>query len=208
MACLRGLLEGDGSLTTIGDQLIGPSHTLEYAGRNITVTWFDAPFFAAPPRVYAVCFASDGRIVLARSSHDSLLYLPGGGVESGETMDAALVRELREEICAELLRHTYIGCHRVDDPDDPDAPRSVFHMYYSCHVRLDEFVPEVAVSERYTVVERVLVQPEEFMGAIAWSDNPASRIILDRALAARPERQYGRATERVFVRSGRGSQCN
>ncbi len=125
-----------------------------------------------------MCFAPDDRIVLARAVEDSGLYLPGGGVELGETYEEALARELQEEISAELLSLVYVGCQRVDDFEHAEVPHSDFHLFYSCRVRLDEFVPEVAVSER------VLVSTEDFLEVFAWSDDPAARIILERAMKA------------------------
>jgi 8-oxo-dGTP diphosphatase len=50
-------------------------------------------------RVAAVLLDADGRIVLVRHRRGDSVYhlLPGGGVEAGETLEVALVREVREE---------------------------------------------------------------------------------------------------------------
>lgn len=50
--------------------------------------------------VGAVVVNGDGRVLLVRRAHEPLKgewSLPGGGVEVGETLDAAVVRELFEE---------------------------------------------------------------------------------------------------------------
>ncbi len=52
--------------------------------------------------VRAACFDSQGRLFLVRHTYMSGWYLPGGGVERGETMLEALEKEMREEGNLEL----------------------------------------------------------------------------------------------------------
>lgn len=53
--------------------------------------------------VRAACFDEEGRIFLVRHSYVPGWYMPGGGVERGETVPAALAKELREEGNLEII---------------------------------------------------------------------------------------------------------
>ncbi len=64
----------------------------------------------------------DGRVLLARrpegKQHAGLWEFPGGKVEEGETVEGALVRELREELgiepCESCLQHFAFTTHIAD----------------------------------------------------------------------------------------------
>jgi 8-oxo-dGTP diphosphatase len=65
-------------------------------GRKDGRTFPDRPFVG----VGAVVLDHRGRVLLARRGHEPLMgewSLPGGGVELGETLEAAVVREVLEE---------------------------------------------------------------------------------------------------------------
>ncbi|MCW5771815.1 MAG: NUDIX domain-containing protein [Rhodospirillaceae bacterium] len=48
--------------------------------------------------VRAVVLGPDGRLLLVKHTYDRFWYLPGGGMKRGEEAEAALARELREEL--------------------------------------------------------------------------------------------------------------
>ena len=66
--------------------------------------------------VRAVVLDADNRVFLVRHSYVSGWYLPGGGVDFGETMEEALRRELKEEGDIDLvgdavLHGIYLNSH-------------------------------------------------------------------------------------------------
>jgi ADP-ribose pyrophosphatase YjhB (NUDIX family) len=67
--------------------------------------------------VRAVVIDKDGKVFLVMHSYIAGWHLPGGGVETGETLAVALARELREEGNIELL-----------------APPPLFAVYYNSRV--------------------------------------------------------------------------
>ena len=62
---------------------------------------------------YRVCavIVHEGRVLAMRDERSPYFYLPGGRVRLGETAEAALLRELREElyIAAKLLRPLWLN---------------------------------------------------------------------------------------------------
>lgn len=47
-----------------------------------------------------------GKILVARSKGKEAFYIPGGKREAGETDTEALTREIREELCVDLVAHS------------------------------------------------------------------------------------------------------
>lgn len=60
------------------------------------------------PGSYAVILDGAGRVALMRTLKG--LFLPGGGADPGETPDAALRREMREEFGGEVAEARPLGC--------------------------------------------------------------------------------------------------
>lgn len=153
-----------------------PEHRAEH-GRRYRIAWFDPPF--QPPlsdttQALGICFTGDRRIVLV-TWNDEHWSLPGGSLESGETLDQALVREVLEEACARVVRSRYIGCQRVEELDGDR--RACYQTRFWARVELDEFRPE------HEMTARRLVAPEEFRTTLFWGGEATAGLILERGLA-------------------------
>ena len=66
----------------------------------------------------------DGRLLLCRAKGGSTTYLPGGHIEFGETGRQALVREIKEELTAEISVGELIKTVEYDYP--------AFHLSMDC----------------------------------------------------------------------------
>lgn len=79
-------------------------------------------------RVAAV-IQRDGALLMVRHLKAGRTYwmLPGGGVDHGETMAEALVRELREEVCIEIAPGPLV---LASDAIAPDGARHVVNLCF------------------------------------------------------------------------------
>lgn len=155
-----------------------------WEGRRLIVRWMPPAF--VPPRelttqVYGVCFTEHRKIVLVTTG-DGRWNLPGGRPEQGESLEAALEREVWEEARARVVRSTYIGCQQVEDPDAAEGPRLYYQARYWARV---EVYPFKALFE---TTDRQLVEPGEFLGQLFWGDVPIARTVFDCGLAVENQR--------------------
>jgi 8-oxo-dGTP pyrophosphatase MutT (NUDIX family) len=149
-------------------------HCWQSQDRTITFSWIGAVDIDSS-RVYALAFTTDRRMLLVSDgSDDPQFWLPGGGIEDGETPAEALVRELAEEAAATILDMKRLGAQQVDDSQNGTE----YHDFYWCRVSLaEEFVP------RHEVKLRRLVTPDDFLDTLFWGrDDPKAAMLLELAL--------------------------
>ena len=96
-----------------------------------------------------------------------------------------LVREVMEEGCARVVESRYIGCQRVDDPDQPDRSLAPLPKPLLGPGRLLRWNPQ------HEIDERRLVRPEDFLLTLSWGSAPSAAIILAAGLKAEAERGPG-----------------
>lgn len=107
--------------------------------------------------VRAACFDAHGRVFLVRHTYVPGWYLPGGGVEHGETMHEALAKELREEGNLEMT-----------------APPELFHAYLNRKISRRDHVMLYRVQVRQVaprlpdreIAESGFFLPEEFPAGV------------------------------------------
>ncbi len=148
-------------------------HAWDHDGRTTTFSWVGDDSSIVPARVYALAFTHEGRIVLVAGEDPPRWWLPGGGVEQGESAEQALARELDEEAGAVIEDLEFLGHRRVDDPVEG---RSHISMYW-CRVTLPAtFVP------RFEVTRQLVIAPEQFLDHLWWAEDPAAAHLLSLAL--------------------------
>lgn len=159
------------------------AHMAEYpwddGGPHFSFAWagdVDVP----ARRVYSFVFLTDGQMVLVGDGVDDHLWLPGGGVEAGESAEVGLRRELVEEAAADVVAMRRLGMLRVTHADG----RTEHHAFYWVKAELrDNWEPEHEIS-RMKIVEQ-----ENFLDTLFWGrSDPRASTLMESALAC--EREY------------------
>ena len=88
-----------------------------------------------PTRPYLAVSAAifrDGRVLIVRRARPpahGIYTLPGGGVELGETLEEAVIREVREETALEITPVALAGYRAGDCPRRQGRDRTAFRHF-------------------------------------------------------------------------------
>lgn len=83
----------------------------------------------------AIVLDKDNQILLVKHTYQSHWHLPGGGVKKGESLKAAVLREIREEV----------GVIPTEDPE-------LFGIYFHTYLGVHDY-PVIYIVKNYTVVK-------------------------------------------------------
>ena len=102
------------------------------------------------PAAYALVVQA-GKLLVVESCHSGKLYLPGGGVEKGETMSETLQREMREEtgLQAEIVRFLQFKEDFFYSKTEDQGYHSLF-FFYLCRVENTTLPASAALDDTIT----------------------------------------------------------
>ena len=121
--------------------------------------------------VHAFCFC-DGKLVVVYAENKKYWTPPGGGIESGETYEQAVIREVQEETNMKVLHQELIGFQDIYEPD-----RIVRQTRSFCIVEpYGNFVSDPDGE----ITEIKLIDPKDFKQYIDWKE--IGDRVLERAL--------------------------
>lgn len=89
----------------------------------------------------------NGKLLVARSKHKALFYLPGGKREVGESDQQALIREIKEEVSVNLIPHSIEYAHTFEA--QADGKNNGINVKLTCYYAdfSGDLVPDAEIEE-------------------------------------------------------------
>ena len=109
--------------------------------------------------VHAFCFYND-KLVVVYAESKKYWTPPGGGIESGETYEEAVIREVKEETNMKVVKQKLIGYQDIYEPN-----RIVRQTRSICIV---EPIGEFDIDPDGDVTEIKLIDPKDYKKYFDW----------------------------------------
>ena len=114
-----------------------------------------------PQQVHAYCFYQ-GKLVIVYTPSKAIWTPPGGGIEPGETVEQAVIREVLEETNMKVLKQHLIGFQEIHEPE-----RVLIQTRSVCLVEPNG--PFVSDPDG-DITEIKLIEPSDYKKYFDWGD--------------------------------------
>lgn len=121
--------------------------------------------------VHAYCFCGD-KLVLVYTERKGYWTPPGGGVEKGESVEEAIIREVKEETNMKVLKQKIIGYQEVSEP-------TRIHIQTRSVCIVESYGPFVSDPDG-DITEIKLIDPKDYKKYFDWGE--VGDYVIERAL--------------------------
>ncbi len=122
--------------------------------------------------VHAYCFC-DCKLVLVYAEKKGTWTPAGGGLEAGESVEEAVIREVKEETNMKVLKQKIIGYHEAFEPNK-------IHVQTRSVCLVEPYGPFVSDPDDGEITEIKLINPNDYKKYFDWGE--VGDYIMQRAL--------------------------
>ncbi len=109
---------------------------------------------------HAYCFYGD-KLVLVYSDKKDRWTPPGGGVEEGESVRDAVIREVKEETNMKVLKHCFVGFQEMFEP------KGIINQTRSICI-VEPYGPFIADPDGGEITKIELIDPKDYKKYFDW----------------------------------------